>query len=449
MVKCRKANRVNIGLGLALAACWLCPICRAFPAAPFSSAWAGFSSQKKKPSPEPPQIKATLPPALTIPVEPLGFSPPGQFYLGMRNSLASLDFLDETHLLFTFRVPGLLHRDMSTADPSDERKVRAVVLQLPQGTVQAETVWTLHDRQRYLWILDNGQFLLRDKDNLDLGDASLQVKPFLHFPGQVLWVDLDPSHKYVVTGSLEPQAHASREGEVPSPASAAATLVDDEKRPNGDPDTVLRILRRDDGKVMLVSHVHSAVHLPINSDGYLETIRGHANSWVLNLNYFSGGSRTLGSVDSACSPKLDFVSPIEIVATGCSPGGDPRLFAVTTSGRHLWEQPGMGSAIWPILVGGADGSRVARETLLSNHSVNTMSPLDTDDIRGQDVQVLDAATGKMVLRAAASPIFDAGGNVAISPSGRQVAILMADGIQLFNLPPAPAVTENLGKQPAR
>jgi hypothetical protein len=401
----------------------------------------GATSHKKQPAPQPPPVRATQQPALTIPVDPLGFTPPGAFYLGMRNSLVSLDFLDENHLLFTFRVPGLIHRELHGADPSDERQIRAVVLRLPQGVVQSETVWTVHDRKRYLWMLDNGQFLFRDRDNLQLGDASLGLKPFLHFPGPVLWVELDPSHKYVVTGSSEPPTSASRTGDVPSPASAETALVSDDKRPTSEPDLVLRILRRDSGQVMLVSHIRSAVHLPINTDGYLETLRSTGKAWVLNLNHFDGGSTVLGSVDSVCSPMLDFVSSAEILATTCGANGDPRLVAMTTSGRRLWDDPASNAAVWPLLVMGSDGLRLARETLTASHSVNTFSPLGTDDIKGQDVQVVDAATGKVALRAQANPVFDAGGNVAISPSALRVAVLMAEGIQIFELPAPPAVPE--------
>jgi hypothetical protein len=93
--------------------------------------------------------------------------------------------------------------------------------------------------------------------------------------------------------------------------------------------------------------------------------------------------------------------------------------------------------IWPVLVTGGDGLRIARETLMVNHGVNAFAPLGTEDIKGQDVQVFDAANGKVVLRAQASPVFDVGGNVAISPSGLRAAIIMADGLQVFDLPPAP------------
>ena len=62
----------------------------------------------------------------------------------------------------------------------------------------------------------------------------------------------------------------------------------------------MRILRRDSGQVMLVSRSRSTVHLPINSDGYLESLRAE-NEWLLNLNYFSGGSRILAEWTPLCA----------------------------------------------------------------------------------------------------------------------------------------------------
>lgn len=413
------------------AALLLCPL--------FSSA----SSHKKAAPPQPPPVRATLQPAFSIPIEPFGFSAPAPFYLGTRNSLVSLDFFDEDHILLTFRVPGLIHRDHQSADDSDsmERKIRAMVLHLPDGAVQSEAIWTLHDRRRYLWMLDDGQFLLRDREELKIGDASLQLKPFLRFPGPVLWVELDPNRKYFITGSSEPPTSASKAGDVPSPTTAAAAVTNDQAgdnpKPPSDPDLVLRILRRDTGKVMLVSHVQSAVHIPINDDGYLETLRGDGKSWVINLAHFDGGSTPLGNIDSFCSPMLNFVSSREFLATTCESDGDPRVIAMTTGGKRLWENSGSGSMVWPQLIISADGSRIARETLMVSHGVNAFAPLETDDIKGQDVQVFDAATGKVVLRAQASPVFDIGGNVALSPSGRRAAIIMAEGLQIFDLPPAP------------
>ena len=61
-------------------------------------------------------------------------------------------------------------------------------------------------------------------------------------------------------------------------------------------------------------------------------------------------------------------------------------------------------------------------------------PLDTQDIKGQLVEVYDSISGKLLLKAPANPILDAGGNVAISPSGKRVAILNSGAIEVYELP---------------
>jgi hypothetical protein len=400
-----------------------------------------FASKKKNPPPETPNVRATLPPSFSIPAEPLGFAAPGEFYLGMRNSLVSLDFLDEDRLLFTFRVPALIRRDLSNAERQDERRIRAVVLRIATGAVEAETIWTVHDHTRYLYMLDHGQFLIRDRNSLLLGDQTLQLKPFLRFPGPVEWVELDPSRQYFVAGSTEPRTRSSVEGEVPSPSTAAARIDSDHKPESDESDLIVRILRRTDGKVMLVSHVRSAIHLPINGEGYLEPLRALGSAWELNFNHFTGGSTLLGKVNSVCSPQLDFISTTEFLIGTCNSSGDPRVVAMSTAGKRLWEDQAAGTSVWPLLVSGSNGSRIARETLMASHTVNASNPLDSGDIKGQDVQILDAASGKLVLRAAASPILDAGGNVAISPTARRVAVLMDGAIQVFDLPAPPAIPD--------
>ncbi len=89
-----------------------------------------------------------------------------------------------------------------------------------------------------------------------------------------------------------------------------------------------------------------------------------------------------------------------------------------------------------------------RETLAVNHEINAYSPLDSDDIKGQLVRVFDAVSGKVALEAPATPALDAGGNVAISPSGRRVALLNAGALEVFDLPPPPALTDTANGQTA-
>jgi hypothetical protein len=417
--------------------------------------------------------KPSHPPTLSIPLDPLGFVPPGAIYLGARNSLASLDFLDEDHLLFTFRVPGLLHREEAAGEDSTERQIHAIVLTLPQGAVSAEAHWTLHDRARYLWPLKDGHFLLRDRKSLLEGDDALTLKPVLDFPGPLLWLDLDPGQKFLVTNSREPESKpakpaadagdsappAANSSQPPDqdstePSSAAnaspgAAMDDDSDAESGDPDMVVRILRRDSADVVLVSRARAAVHLPINSEGYLENLRGRATDWILNLSYFVGGSKMLGHVESACAPTDDFLSEEEILVTGCGPLGESKLAAMTTSGRTLWQTQAPSTEIWPQLTVAANGLRLAWETLDTDHPVNSYAPMGAEDVKEQSVTVFDAATGDIALVSPVAPVLDVGGNVAVSPSGRRVALLNAGAIQIFDLPAPPSLPIDAGKHSSR
>ena len=432
------AARLRVGLLMAVASAAFCALPSALAQGSLLDAPKPSHSVRPPALPDRLPDKPSQPPAFKVPVEPLGFSAPGPLYLGQRNSLVSLDFLDEDRLLFTFRVPGLIRREAGEREASqgemDARQIRAVVLALPSGVVQAEALWTVHDRQRYLWMLTGGRFLLRDRDNLEMGNATLELKPFLRFPGPLLWLEMDPAQKFLVTDSREPAASVGKEPDGEKPAGS---------------DLSVRVLRRDSGQVMLVSRSPSTVHLPINSDGYLGSLRSSGDAWMLDLNYFSGGSRMLGRIDSTCSPLFDFLSEHEVLVTTCTDTGAGKLVALTTDGRRLWEAQTSDESFWPLVVRSPDGSRLAREALAINHPVNARSPVSQDDIKGQLVEVLDAADGKVALQASATPVLDAGGNVAISPSARRVAVLSGGAIQVFELPPPPPLRDTVAHPPAR
>lgn len=382
-------------------------------------------------------LQPSLPPAVSIPLDPLDFAAPGLLYLGERETFASLDFIDENRLLFTFRIPALLHRD---ASDGEERKIRAFVLSLPAGTIQTETDWTLHDRARYLWMLRDGHFLLRDRDNLYEGGPSLDVKSLLQFPGPLLSLELDPSQQYLVTNSYEPvpTARPSPPGEASSSSPPPSSNDDSgDAETSSRPDFVVRILRLNSGNVLAVSRLRAAVRVPIDSDGYLEVLRGRAGEWTFNLKYFTGGSLLLGDVLSACAPMAEFISPGELLATTCSDNGDDVLVAMNTEGRSLWADTTSQYSVWPMVIRAANGLRIARETLEVPHPINAFAPLSDSDIKGQLVRVFDAATGDMVFQGPASPVLDGGGNFALSPSGRRLAIVNSGAIQVFDLPAPP------------
>jgi hypothetical protein len=126
------------------------------------------------------------------------------------------------------------------------------------------------------------------------------------------------------------------------------------------------------------------------------------------------------------------------MATVCSDSGSTKLIALNIDGRHLWEVSAPSGTIWPHLTRSGNGLRVARESLAVNHPISASAPVDAEDIKAQRVTIFDAPTGHVALTASASPILDAGGNIALSPSGRRVAVLHAGSIDLWELDPPPA-----------
>ncbi len=381
----------------------------------------------------------SLPPAFAIPVGSLGFSVPGENYLLRRQSLVSLDFIDEDRILFSFHVSGLMERDGGDKTEEKKQQIKAIVLTLPTGKIESQAAWIVPDRSRYLWMLNDRHFLLRVPDGLEEGDAQLKMTPNLRLPGQLLWIQMDPSEQIMITNSIEPASPAQKPGDPGSPVSGMTAAMPDGQKRDEQSVLVARTVKRASSDVMRTTRVpwtSQTSDWPINSEGYLERSHETGLQWLLKLKSYTGGDRALAHIASRCPPEYNFISDSELLVSTCDPDGGWKLEAMTTHGDSLWDTTAGTNTMWPILVMTPSGSRVARETLLLKRSADRYKRLLTvQDIQGQMVRVFDAANDKIVLEAPVTPILDGGGNVAISPSGQRVAILNAGAIQVFQLPP--------------
>jgi hypothetical protein len=395
-------------------------------------------------------LSPSLPPAFTISVGPLGFSVPGENYLLRRQSLVSIDFIDEDRILFTFHVSGLMERDADDKREGQKQQIRALVVTLPSGEIESQGAWIVPDRSRYVWMLNDGHFLLRVPDGLDEGDAQLKMTSYLRLPGQLLWIQMDPGQQFMITNSLESAAAAQKAGESgPSAADPPAAAADGQQ--HGEQSVLvartMKLASRDVMRVSRVPWTSQTFDWPMNSEGYLERSHDSGNQWLLKLNSFAGGDRVLARIRSGCPPEYNYVSDSELLVTTCDPNTGWKLAAMSTGGDSLWEAKTGTNTMWPLLVMTPSGSRIARETLLLKRSAGRYKHLlGATDIQGQMVRVFDAANGKIVLEAPLTPILDGGGNVAISPSGQRVAILNAGAIQIFQLPPPPPARRLLNKK---
>jgi hypothetical protein len=371
-------------------------------------------------------------------VAPLGYTPPGSFYLTYRLSSATLGFFDDDHLLFTFRVGGLLKRLPSDQLDDDDQQIRAVLLDLRTGKVVKQTEWREHDRSTYLWPYQDGQFLVRVRDSLFLTDASLELRPFLTLSAGLRDVQVSPDRKLTVLETDEPEKSQTAIGDT----SVLGT---------GTPVKVM-ILPSGTNRAIAESHAREAMHVPLLGEGLLGTLEGpKLGSWVVRWTPFQGDPRTLAEVMSDCRPTPDAVSASVALIVGCYlDGDDRRVTAVSNDGQELWQARWENKYVWGWFTSAENGSRFVYESLEVNRPVSTFDALYPEDIEAQLAGVYDTLSGKLVLVKNASPVLTAGQNVALSPDGMRFAVLRDGAVEIYDLPPVekppePAAGKEAGK----
>lgn len=393
--------------------------------------------------------KASLEPVFSIPVSPLGFSIPGTSYLLRQQRLVSLDFLDEEHLLFSFHVASGLRERNAETDQEAAQRIHAVVIDVATGKAGAQADWAMPDRRRYLWMLNDGHFLLRTPDGLEEGDAELKTKAYMHWPGRLMWVQMDPQQKYLTANSVEPGTEEKATAD--TAAKAAQEKPVEAAKPSEKKNVLtIRTVKRDTGEVVKTTQApwtSQTSDFPMNSEGYFMTMHDSGALWVIRFQAFddSKGWNVMDTT-SVCVPKGAFVTDTALLVSRCDPQDGWKLAAVNTaSKKNDWEAHIGSNTMWPLLTIARDGSRAARETLVLKRSAEKYTTgVKIEDVQGQMLRVYDMATGKVAMEAPIKPIYDGGGNVAMSPSGRRVAILNGDSIQVYELP-APTASSGTHK----
>ena len=386
-----------------------------------------------KPAPGPHEV---LSPAARFPVEPLGFVPPGRFFMPYRIPAATLDFLDGDHLLFTFHVARLMHREPDELKDDQDQTVRALVLSLPDGKIESEGTWRLHDRERYLWMLGNGHFLMRQRDTLYLGDKTLTLSVYLHPEGTLASVQLSPDAGTLLVEFAKPAAESDNSDRL----TDAPTLGDDAPHLPEHPQQYNLLVIDTHGKIASrAGHLSHAVVLPLVDGGYLGLRQARGKQWDVVLNPFHGDEHTITSIASTCQPSVQPLSQQTFMTRGCVPfSSDFLIDAFDLGGRKLWEQTWQSRFTWGTYAYSAAGNRFAYGSVEVDHNLAALDPIDESSILGQPVGVFSIESGKLDAVLDATPILTAGENFALSPDGGKLAILREGAIEIYSLPPVAA-----------
>ena len=336
----------------------------------------------------------------------------------------AMGFFDNDHLLFTFRVGGLLRRLPDQRAGDEDQQIRAVVLDLRSGKVVKQTDWRMHDRSQYLWAYPDGRFLVRIRDSLYLTDQSLELEPYLTIDSTLRVVEVSPDRK---TTLLEWEIPGQEQRDVlGEEAPAISRRVKVVMLPSGTQTATM------------TSEANHPVEIPLAGDGILDLLEGKKTGmWAMRDVLFHGDPRIVAEVKSSCQPTIRAVSASAALVMGCSDQADADrpVYAIGTNGDLLWQQLWEAKYVWGSFAYAENGSRFAYESVQVDRPISVIDQLDPEDATAQLVGVYDTRTGKMVLLRDVSPILTAGQNVALSPDGSRFAVLRKGAIEIYNLPP--------------
>jgi len=387
-------------------------------------------------------------PSLRIPLEKLGFQPLSNEFLLNGSSMLTLHYVDDKHLLLTFVVHRLIPRMPNEPEDDQDRIVDAVLLEIPTGKILARTSWHLHDHSQYLWSIGHGHFILRIRDalttfaplaNLSSGQPFAQ-RPFLDSPQRRLAVLIvSPEADLLVIESVKrkpptPKAKPPLFG--PAPAHADQTAEKDPVQINfyrihaSETDDAIQV------KFAGVVQSPNTGDVPVTTAGYLAVVDQGRPHWAFDFHTYAGKTQELSPFDSSCSPAPLFVSRGEFIAFGCRGGQTiQEIGGFNMRGEEMWEQGLFGDFIAPSIDYAPASGRFALSRILLRNSAIPDQLISSDEVNGQAVVVYQTGTGKQLLRADCSPVERAGQNFALAPNGLGLAVVHADAVEIYNLPP--------------
>jgi hypothetical protein len=395
---------------------------------------AGVQAAKREADPG-----ATLAPAVRIPVGPLGYSAPSAAYLNFRFAFTSLDFIDSGHLLFTFHSQALMQRLPGDPPDDNDQVIHAVVLEIATGKMLRQADWRMHDRERYLWALHDGKFLVRERSALFLTDAGLELHPYLTFDNKLEVVEVSPARKLLLLELEQPeQKNQPADAGVVSPP----TLEPGEEWRHTK--TAIAVLHPGEREVLAKGELGGPTVLPLFDDGFLDVLEGtKPKEWVVEMRPIrldaGAAMNEVATVKSSCTPDMVPLSESVAMVQNCPLSGNGNaVSAISLAGKLLWHDLWEPRYTWGTFNTAENGSRFAYGSLETNRSIGAMDSFGEADVIGQPVGVFDTESGKLDLVRNATPILSGGRNFALSPDGSRFAILRDGAIEVYNLPPLPA-----------
>jgi len=394
------------------------------------AAWS--ASGRKGPDNVPPV------PAQRIALESLGLTgTPTPGLLRTRAAIATLDFIDTDHVLLTFAIRPLLtrHGDDDAPVPDcvgrarEDRVVRAEIVDLHSGKVDAQQDWRLYDRDWYLLALGNGEFLLRRGARLsvlDARDGHFAARPFADSKQAVVYGQASGG---VLVLEFEHEAHTAEQ----HAKMAHDAKLFDARPPVEQANAFGWKLPLEQPADHPLFHIllPEAERLAANDVGLLG-VDGGADKFELFFRPYSDAAKgrvQIRRLRSDCRPAARFLRQDIALISICENGG-PWDEAVKIEGKdskQIWQHAIAGGL--PDFQTSEDGRRFVVQTLGAD-----TGPGEEKSQPGQ-VQVFDVDTGARVLATVLEPVYAPDRIAALSHDAMRLAVLRKGALEIYDLPP--------------
>ena len=394
---------------------------------------------------------------LYIPVDALGFQVIPARFQSTGATMFTVNFVDDQHLLFTFNKRSLMPR-LPDADPlDDDRNIEAVLLELPTGKVLARTQWRTRDRDRYLWPLEHGRFLLRVRSKLSVidplrnfekeGEAqAFRQQSFLDLTRPIGYLSVSPGGDLLGVETIPPRK-PKLTGVKADAAALAATVaghtlpVTEADEASGQAPVQIHFFRLQTENGRLLARNAGAIGAPnlitlsTTGDGYLDIKQESAATWTFDFVSHTGKRLELSPYDTSCVPHAHWLSRSDFVAFGCHGSPDKQqLSYFNLKGEEPWLSILSGTHVSPSIISAPVAGRFALSRTLIASTIYDTENLTADDLTAQEISVLSNYDGHLLLKVLATPIQRAGQNFDLSADGMQFAVLKGSNLEVHRLP---------------
>ena len=374
---------------------------------------------------EPQLEKASVKPTLAISIKDLGYRPRVTQEFGRFDYEAAIAYLGSKQILFTFNPHELVPR------PEREplaalRTVRAVLIDLGSMRGIRTIDWRVPDANQYLWPVGEDHVLVHVGRELRLYGPGLKVEQRYSLGGPLAFVTMSPASNYFAVGVF-------RERHTPAIHRQLLDAESDEP----EEDVELRILDSDfRPRASVLRSSHNAP--PVLTElGELQVSGSAKSRWRLTERTWDGQTRPVATLSSSCRPEVASMANNLLFVVGCDRTTGARWHRVLRlTGRPLFKGAGTAAELAQTASWTADSVIFAIGIASASKSILPNEVFRITDIDHQRINVYESGKGQRLFDVTIPSPLPTFQTFALSPEGKQLAVLHTDQIDLYSVPAA-------------